>query len=124
MDTINLAEKLASFDEHWSPKLIAEVNGQGIKVVKVLGEFVWHHHADADELFLVIRGSLRMLYRDADGAELESTAGPGEFIVVPRGVEHCPVADEEVEILLIEPTDLLNTGNVRDAKTVDRIDRI
>ena len=124
MDSINIAGKLASLEEHWSPKLSAEVNGQGINAVKAQGEFVWHHHEDADEFFLVIRGTLRVPYRDADGAISESIARAGEFIVVPRGVEHCPVADEEVEILLIEPADLLNTGNVRDAKTVDRVERI
>jgi mannose-6-phosphate isomerase-like protein (cupin superfamily) len=110
MDKVNLAEGFARIAEHWRPRVAASLNGQEVKLVKFQGPFVWHHHADADELFLVVRGRFRMEFRDR-AVELEQ----GELIVVPRGVEHCPVADEEVEVLLFEPADLLNTGNVVDA---------
>lgn len=113
MNRINLAEKLAHFSAHWQPKIIAELNGQHVKLVKIKGEFVWHHHDREDELFLVIRGRLRMRFRDR-----EEVIGPGEFVVVPHGVEHMPVADEETEIVLIEPRATLNTGNVRNERTV------
>ena len=113
MNKVNLAEKFASFSEHWSPKIVGQVNDCAIKIVKVKGEFVWHHHEREDELFLVLRGRLRMRFRDR-----EEVIGPGEFIVVPRGVEHMPVADEETEIVLIEPRETLNTGNVRNERTV------
>jgi mannose-6-phosphate isomerase-like protein (cupin superfamily) len=111
---VNLAEKLARVPDHWHPRVVAELNGQHVKVVKLAGAFTWHHHEHEDELFLVVRGRLRMELRDGN-VEL----GPGELIVIPRGVEHRPVADEEVEVLLFEPTGTLNTGNVRDARTVD-----
>ena len=116
---INLAEKLARFDEHWSPRVIAELNGQHVKLAKLHGEFVWHHHADEDELFLVLSGQLRMELRD--GVEI---VRPGELIVIPRGVEHRPCADEEVTVLLFEPAGTLNTGNVRSERTVDRPQRL
>ncbi len=107
MKKINLEEKLAAVDEHWRPKIVAELNGQEVKVVKVKGEFVWHQHENEDEMFLVLAGVLRIDFRDGS-VEL----GPGELVVVPRGVDHRPVAEEEVELLLFEPADLLNTGNV------------
>ena len=107
MEKVNLAEKLAAIDEHWRPRIVAELNGQEVKLAKLEGEFVWHHHDDADELFLVLKGTLRIEFRDRS-VELE----PGEMLVVPRGVEHRPVAGSEVELLLFEPADLLNTGNV------------
>lgn len=113
MDSINLADKLAQFDDHWSPRIVAELNGQHVKLVKLLGEFVWHHHDDEDELFLVVSGRLRMQFRDRE-VVLES----GEMIVVPRGVEHRPVADCEVHVLLFEPAGTLNTGNVHSDRTV------
>jgi mannose-6-phosphate isomerase-like protein (cupin superfamily) len=116
---INLAEKLALFSEHWSPKVVAGLNGQEVKLVKFKGAFTWHHHEREDELFLVIRGRFRMEFRDS-AVELAQ----GEMIVVPRGVEHRPVADEEVHVLLFEPADTLNTGNVRDERTVARPERI
>ena len=113
MKTIDLREKFAAFSEHWSPRIVAELNGQHVKLVKLLGEFVWHHHDDEDELFLVHRGRLLMEFRDGV-VELEA----GEMIVVPRGVEHRPVAPEEVEIILFEPAGTLNTGNVVGERTV------
>ena len=116
---INLAEKLASFSDHWSPKLVAQINGMDCKLVKLHGEFVWHHHEVEDELFLVLKGRLLMQFRDR-----EEWIEPGEFIVVPHGVEHRPVAPEEVHLLLIEPRGTLNTGNVVNERTVDVIESI
>src|SRR4051794_41214680 len=98
MEKVNLAEKLALFSERWSPRVVGELNGQQVKLVKFQGPFVWHHHDAEDELFLVVRGRFRMEFRDR-AVELE----PGEFLIVPRGVDHRPVADEEVEVLLFEP---------------------
>jgi mannose-6-phosphate isomerase-like protein (cupin superfamily) len=116
---VNLAEKLSLFSEYWSPKIVGELNGQHVKLVKLQGEFVWHHHDEEDELFLVVDGRFRMEFRDRE-VWLEE----GEFIVVPRGVEHRPVAEEEVSVLLFEPASTLNTGNVRDEMTVAELDRI
>ena len=113
MDKVTLASKFAAFSEHWSPKIVGELNGQHVKLVKFVGEFVWHHHDDEDELFLVHRGRFRMELRDR-AIELEA----GDFLIVPRGVEHRPVAEEEVEVLLFEPAGTLNTGNVRSERTV------
>ncbi|HEX3158284.1 MAG TPA: cupin domain-containing protein [Gemmatimonadaceae bacterium] len=109
---VNLAEKFAQFSAHWQPKVVGELNGQHVKLVKFQGPFTWHHHEHEDELFLVVRGRFRMEFRD-HAVELEQ----GELLIVPRGVEHRPVADEEVEVLLFEPAGTLNTGNVRDAFT-------
>lgn len=120
---ISLKEKFAAFSDHWSPKIVGELNGQHVKVVKFQGEFVWHHHDAEDEMFLVVKGAFRMDYRDAAGAEQEMHLAEGEFIVVPRGTEHRPVAEEEVEVLLFEPATTLNTGNVRNELTVDNLDR-
>jgi len=108
IEKVSLAAKLAAITEHWRPKVVGELNGQEVKLVKLQGEFVWHHHADEDELFLVVRGHLRIELRDDGAVELD----PGEFVIVPRGVEHRPVALEEVEILLFEPAATRNTGNV------------
>ena len=119
MDKINVADKLASFSEHFTPKLIADVNGQSLKVVKALGEFVWHTHENDDELFWVISGKLKMCFRDR-----EVMVGPGELIVVPKGTEHKPVADEEVELVLIEPANLINTGDAESDLTVLNPERI
>lgn len=113
MDGIDLPEKFATFSDHWSPRIVAELNGQHVKLVKFRGAFVWHHHENEDELFLVHRGRFRMEFRERI-VEL----GAGEMIVVPRGVEHRPVADEEVEVVLFEPAGTLNTGNVLDERTV------
>ena len=119
LDKVNIEEKLALFDEHWKPKIAGELNGQYVKLVKFIGEFVWHHHDEEDELFLVVKGRFRMEFRDRSVLVEE-----GEFIVVPRGVEHRPVADEEAHVLLFEPASTLNTGNVRDERTVAELDRI
>ena len=119
MEKINLGEKLARFSDHWSPKIVAELNGQHVKLVKVEGEFVWHKHDREDELFLVLRGSLAIHFRDRV-VEL----GEGELCVVPRGDEHKPVARGEASVLLLEPAGTLNTGNVRDERTVEELERI
>jgi mannose-6-phosphate isomerase-like protein (cupin superfamily) len=115
----NLRDKLSRFESHWSPKVVGELNGQLVKLVKFKGEFVWHHHDDEDEMFLVVKGRFRMEFRDRD-VWLEE----GEFIVVPRGVEHRPVADEVAHVLLFEPGTTLNTGNVRNERTLDELERI
>jgi len=119
MIKVNLAEKFALFSECWSPRIVGELNGQQVKIVKLKGEFVWHHHDDEDELFLVVKGRLLMRLRGED-VVLEE----GEFFIVPRGVEHMPVADEEVYALLFEPASTLNTGNVRNERTVDNLKRV
>ena len=124
MDRVNIAQKLACFTDHFSPRIVGELNGQHVKLVKFRGEFVWHHHDHEDELFLVVRGSFRMGYRDEAGNEREITLDQGEFLIVPRGTEHRPAADEEVEILLFEPAGTLNTGNVRGNLTVEELQRI
>ncbi len=116
---VNIEEKLALFGEHWKPKIVGELNGQHVKLVKLFGEFVWHHHEEEDELFLVVKGRFRMEFRDRSVWIEES-----EFIVVPRGVEHRPVAEEEAHVLLFEPASTLNTGNVRDERTVAELDRV
>ena len=106
MHKVNIAEKLALFSEHWSPKIVGKLNGQHVKLVKFKGEFVWHKHDAEDEMFLVIKGSFRMEYRDKT-----IVLNEGEFLIVPRGTEHRPVADEEVSVLLFEPATTLNTGD-------------
>ena len=107
MKKVNLAAKLSQFEEHWSPKIVAELNGQYVKVVKFQGEYVWHDHENEDELFWVVKGHIRIELRDRT-VELDE----GEFLVVPRGVEHRPVADEEAEVVLFEPASTVNTGAV------------
>ena len=119
METINLEEKLSQFSEHWSPKIVGEINDAYVKLVKFRGEFVWHHHDHEDEMFLVLKGRLRMRLRDRD-----LWVGPGEFVIVPRGVEHMPVAEGEVHVLLFEPRSTLNTGNVVNERTVPVLERI
>ncbi len=119
VDKINLTDKLSQFDEHWSPRIVAELNGQHVKLAKVKGAFVWHHHEDEDELFYVLKGRLTIEFRDGS-VEL----GPGECLVVPRGVEHRPVAEEETHILMFEPAGTLNTGNVRSERTVEDPERL
>ncbi len=119
VEKVNLAGKLSSFDERWSPKIVAELNDAQVKVVKLEGEFVWHHHDEEDELFLVLSGRLRMQFRDGD-----VVLDPGELIVVPKGVEHCPLAEEETHVVLVEPRTTLNTGNVRSERTVEQPDRL
>ena len=115
---VKLSEKFARFDKPWSPKIVAELNDAYVKVVKLEGEFVWHHHDDEDELFWVVSGRLRMELRDG-----EVILEPGELLVVPRGVEHRPVAEGETHVVLIEPKTTLNTGNVRDERTVPTMQR-
>jgi mannose-6-phosphate isomerase-like protein (cupin superfamily) len=110
MHPINLAEKLATFTEYWHPRTVARFNGHDLMVVKVKGEFTWHKHDDTDDVFLVIKGRLTIQMRDGN-----VTLGPGELFVVSKGVEHCPVAEEEVHLLLIEPTGTPNTGNAATA---------
>lgn len=107
MQKIDLAERFSRITEHWRPKVVAELNGQVVRLVKVRGEFVWHQHAGEDELFYVVRGQLRIDFRDGP-----VILGPGEMLVVPRGVEHRPVAEEECEMLLFEPAEVRNTGDV------------
>lgn len=124
MQNVNLEEKLASFSDHWSPKIVGELNGQQVKLVKFQGEFVWHHHEHEDELFLVLAGSFRMDYKDDSGMDRALPLGAGEFVIVPRGVVHRPVADREVHVLLFEPAGTLNTGNVRASQTVEKLQRI
>lgn len=110
MTKINLAEKFSQFSEHWSPRIAGELNGQHVKLVKFAGEFVWHHHEQEDELFLVIEGSFVMEYKDERGQPQAIPLATGEFLIVPRGVEHRPVAEREVSVLLFEPAGTLNTG--------------
>jgi mannose-6-phosphate isomerase-like protein (cupin superfamily) len=124
MHKVSLAEKFTSFIEHWSPKVVGELNGQQVKLVKFQGDFVWHHHDAEDEMFLVIHGSFRMDYRDQSGVELSLDLREGEFLIVPRGTEHRPSAPAEVHVLLFEPASTLNTGNVRNARTVEALERI
>jgi mannose-6-phosphate isomerase-like protein (cupin superfamily) len=119
MQSINLIAKLAQFNDHWNPKVVGELNGHQVKLVKLLGPFVWHHHDDEDELFLVIKGRFRMEF-----LEQHVWVEEGEFLIVPRGVEHRPVADEEAQVLLFEPATTLNTGNVRSERTVAALDHI
>jgi mannose-6-phosphate isomerase-like protein (cupin superfamily) len=119
VDRVNIREKLALFGDHWHPRVVGELNGQHVKLVKLLGEFVWHKHDHEDELFLVVHGRFCMDFRDRK-VWLEE----GEFLVVPRGVEHRPVADVEAHVLLFEPATTLNTGDVRDDRTVDVPERI
>lgn len=119
METVNLKNKFAQFSDHWNPRIIGEVNDCYLKAVKFTGEFVWHHHENEDELFFVTKGTLRMKFRDREAVVRE-----GEFIIVPRGVEHCPAADEEVHVVLIEPKSTLNTGNIVNERTVAKLQRI
>ncbi len=113
MEKINIAGKFGLFDDHWSPRIVAELNGQHVKLAKLEGPFVWHHHEDQDELFFIVKGRLRMELRDGD-----VTLEEGEMLVVPRGVEHRPVAEEEVWLMMFEPASTLNTGNAGGERTV------
>jgi len=119
MQSVNLAQKFALFDDYWSPKIAGELNDAYVKLVKLKGEFVWHHHDAEDELFLVVKGRLLLRLRDR-----EVWVNEGEFAIVPKGVDHLPVARDEVHVLLIEPKSTLNTGNVRNERTVEQLDRI
>ena len=119
MHTVNLKDKFAKFSDYCNPRVIGEVNDCAVKAVKLKGEFVWHRHENEDELFLVVKGKLRIKFRDR-----ESIVHEGEFLIVPRGVEHLPVADEEVHIVLIEPKSTLNTGNLINERTVSKLERL
>jgi mannose-6-phosphate isomerase-like protein (cupin superfamily) len=119
IEKVIIAEKLGQFTDPWNPRIIGELNGQHVKAVKLKGEFVWHHHEHEDEMFLVIKGTLQMAFRDRT-----VVVQPGEFIIVPRGVEHKPVAPEETEILLFEPASTLNTGNVDNERTKKHLEKI
>ncbi|MGA2690051.1 MAG: cupin domain-containing protein [Candidatus Korobacteraceae bacterium] len=123
MDKVNLAQKFSLFSEQYSPKIVGELNDSYVKLVKFQGDFMWHHHDDEDELFLVITGEMRMKVRE-DGAEREIMVRPGEFIIIPRGVEHLPSAAEETQVMLLEPKSTLNTGNVQNERTVAELQRI
>lgn len=119
MEKVNLAEKLSQFSDYFNPRIAGELNGQQVKLVRFRGEFVWHHHEQEDELFYVVRGSFEMHMRDR-----VLTVNEGEFIIIPRGTEHKPVAAEEVEIMLFEPAGTLNTGNVVNERTRTDLDRV
>ena len=116
---VNLLEKFDAFTDQWRPKVAGCVNSTAIKLVKLQGEFVWHHHEHEDELFLVVKGRLTMKLRDGD-----LVVGPGEFVIVPRGCEHLPVAEDETWVVLVEPDTTLNTGNVRNDRTVESLDAV
>jgi len=119
MQTINLKNKFSLFSDYCNPRVIGEVNDCQVKAVKLKGEFIWHHHDNEDELFLVVKGTLRMKFRDREAVVRE-----GELVIVPRGLEHCPVADEEVHIVLIEPKSTRNTGNITSERTVVQLEQI
>jgi mannose-6-phosphate isomerase-like protein (cupin superfamily) len=119
VETVNLKEKFSRFSDYCNPRIVGEVNDCHVKTVKLKGEFIWHHHDQEDELFLVVKGTLRMKFRDR-----EAIVHEGEFVIVPRGIEHCPVADEEVHIVLIEPKSTLNTGNITNERTVAQLERL
>ena len=116
---VSLREKFGEFRDHWSPKIAGEVNDSYVKLVKFRGDFVWHRHENEDEMFLVVKGRFTMRFRDRDLVLEEN-----EFVIVPKGVEHCPVAEEEAHVLLFEPKTTLNTGNVHNERTIEHLDRI
>jgi mannose-6-phosphate isomerase-like protein (cupin superfamily) len=119
LEKVNLSDKFSLFDEHWSPKIVGEVNDSYVKLVKFQGDFVWHKHDEEDEMFLVVKGSITIRLRDGD-VRLEE----GEFVIIPRGVEHMPIAEEEAHVLLFEPKTVLNTGDVRNERTREVLGRV
>ena len=119
MEKVNLAQKFSRFQDHWSPKVVGDINDSYVKLVKLKGEFVWHQHETEDELFLVVKGRLLIKLRDQD-----ILLDEGEFVIIPRGVEHLPIAEEEVHVLLLEPKTTLNTGNVENERTVADLEHI
>lgn len=123
MEKVNLAQKFSLFTELYQPKIVGELNDAYVKVVKLQGDFMWHHHDHEDELFFVAKGELHMKLRE-DGAERQIVIRPGEFIIIPRGVEHFPSADEETHVMLLEPKTTLNTGNLENKRTVAELQRI
>lgn len=120
IEKVNLAEKFEKFSDHWSPKIAGTINDSEVKLVKLLGELIWHHHDNADEMFLIIQGHLTMRIQDQPDVELD----PGAFVIIPQGVEHMPVAEQEVKAILLEPKGTLNTGHVVNDRTVADLDRI
>ncbi len=119
IEVVNLGDKFAKFTDHWRPRVVGELNDTFVKLAKIKGEFVWHHHDEEDELFFIAKGRLLMKFRNR-----EMWINEGEFLIVPRGVEHCPVAPEEVHIMLVEPKSTVNTGNVMSERTVTELERI
>jgi len=124
MEKINLPQKFACFSEHWSPKMVGELNNFAVKIVKVQGEFVWHHHDVEDELFFVVKGRLLMQVRETPELQRDIWVEEGELIIIPHGVEHHPVAEEETHLMLLEPTTTVNTGNVASERTVLHVERL
>ena len=124
MEKINLQQKFACFSEHWSPKMVGELNTFAVKIVKAQGEFVWHHHDVEDELFLVVKGRLLMQVRETSESQRDIWVEEGELIIIPHGVEHRPVAEEETHLMLLEPTTTVNTGNVANERTVLQVERL
>ena len=119
IEKVNLRDKFTRFQEYWQPKIAGELNDSFIKLVKFKGEFIWHHHEAEDELFLVVKGRMAIKFRDG-----ELVLNEGEFVIVPKGVEHMPAAEEEVWVILLEPKSTLNTGNVKNERTVEKLERI
>jgi mannose-6-phosphate isomerase-like protein (cupin superfamily) len=118
MNVINLADKFNQFNDYWHPRIVGELNGSYVKVTKLKGEFVWHKHHNEDEMFLVVKGTLKMCMRqNGEDCEQTLTIHEGEFLIVPKGVDHYPIAEEEVYVMLLEPVTTVNTGNVRDERT-------
>jgi mannose-6-phosphate isomerase-like protein (cupin superfamily) len=124
MQVINLAQKFATFQDHFSPKIVGELNNFQVKLVKVQGEFMWHHHDAEDEMFMVVKGLLHMKLREVDGTERDEEVRPGEFIIIPHGTEHMPYTLEETHIILFEPATTLNTGNIQNERTVADLQKI
>ena len=124
MEKINLPQKFARFSEHWSPKMVGELNNFAVKIVKVQGEFVWHHHDVEDELFFVVKGRLLMQVRETPELQRDIWVEEGELIIIPHGIEHHPVAEEETHLMLLEPTTTVNTGNVASERTVLHVERL
>jgi len=123
MEKVNLAEKFSRFRDCWQPKIVGELNDSYVKLARLSGEFIWHKHEAEDELFLVMKGTLRMKVLE-DGREREIRIDPGEFLIVPRGVEHLPMASEEVQVMLLEPKSTVNTGDLRNERTVEKLEWI
>ena len=124
MEKVSFAQKFELFHDYYNPRIVGQINDTHVKVVKLKGEFIWHRHDNEDEMFLVTKGKLRMRVRENNGAEREFEILPGEFLIVPRGTEHLPSAEEEVHIVLLEPATTLNTGNVRNEKTREHLQTV
>ena len=124
IEKVNIRDKLTQFSDRWKPKIVGELNGQHVKLVKIQGEFIWHKHDAEDEMFLVTKGELHIKWRDTDGSEHDDTIRPGELIIVPHGTEHMPYTLEETHVILFEPAGTLNTGNVQNERTVADLQKI